>query len=60
MDQTVPKDAALGAMNRDRHLRGHTASSFVGGRGWVLNRGRSVFAQLLEFFPFSHFEHLIG
>ena len=57
MDQTVPKDAEL---NRERRLRGHTASSFVGGQAWVLNRGRTVFAQLLEFVPFSHFEHLIG
>ena len=25
-----------------------------------MNRGRTVFAQLLEFVPFSHFEHLVG
>jgi len=24
-----------------------------------MNRGRTVFAQLLEFVPFSHFEHLV-
>lgn len=24
-----------------------------------MNRGKTVFAQLLEFVPFSHFEHLI-
>lgn len=24
-----------------------------------MNRGKTVFAQLLEFIPFSHFEHLV-
>ncbi len=24
-----------------------------------MNHGRTVFAQLLEFVPFSHFEHLV-
>jgi len=24
-----------------------------------MNNGRTVFAQLLEFAPFSHFEHLV-
>lgn len=24
-----------------------------------MNRGRTVFAQLLEFIPFGHFEHLV-
>jgi hypothetical protein len=34
-------------------------ASFPGKQGTSVNRGQSVFAQLLEFVPFSHFEHLV-
>jgi Transposase DDE domain/Domain of unknown function (DUF4372) len=34
-------------------------ASFPGKQGTAVNRGQSVFAQLLDFVPFSHFEHLV-
>jgi hypothetical protein len=34
-------------------------ASFSGKRGITVNRGQTVFAQLLGFVPFSHFEHLV-
>ena len=34
-------------------------ANFLGKRGITVNRGRTVFAQLLDFVPFSHFEHLV-
>jgi hypothetical protein len=34
-------------------------ANFFGKRGTTVNRGRTVFAQLLDFVPFSHFEHLV-
>jgi hypothetical protein len=34
-------------------------ANFLGKRGITVNRGRTVFAQLLDLVPFSHFEHLV-
>lgn len=34
-------------------------ASFPGKQGITVNHGRTVFAQLLDFVPFSHFEHLV-
>lgn len=34
-------------------------AGFSGKQGDTMNRGRTVFAQLLDFVPYSHFEHLV-